>query len=158
MTVKRRETVFTVMEVDPFISPSELRDSIVTWTGLKNADIVVKGMRESRGGGQTATIAVREEMAAALRSVDKVKIHWQYCKVRERFTPLRCFRCLEYGHSTYQCKGKDRGRCCFSCIKEGHRAQECLNEAWCLSCSESGHRTDTMACPKYRDAVFGKQR
>ncbi|XP_057656717.1 uncharacterized protein LOC130894134 [Diorhabda carinulata] len=156
MTVKRKESVFTVMEVDPSITPSELKEVVCEWTGIDREEIEVRGMRESRGGGQTATLAIREERAAALRSAQKIKVHWQYCSVKERFTPLRFYRCLEYGHSTYNCSGKDRSRCCFKCIKEGHRAQECQNEAWCLSCDDKGNRTDTMACPKHTNIVFGK--
>ncbi|XP_056647215.1 reticulocyte-binding protein homolog 2a-like [Diorhabda sublineata] len=156
MTVKRKEAIFTVMEVDPSVTPLELKEAVCQWTGIDGEEVEVRGMRESRGGGQTATLAIREERAAALRTAQKIKVHWQYCSVKERFTPLRCYRCLEYGHSTYNCSGKDRSRCCFNCIKEGHRAQECQNEAWCLSCDSKGHRTDTMACPKYRNTVFGR--
>lgn len=44
--------------------------------------------------------------------------------------PLKCFRCLGYGHIRAECneKNEDRSNSCFLCNLEGHKAVDCPNK------------------------------
>lgn len=61
-----------------------------------------------------------------LLAVGRIKIGVVSCRVRvpvRRVT--RCYRCLQYGHMSKECKGPDRTRCCRRCGEDGHKAISC---------------------------------
>uniref|UniRef100_A0A6P7H029 Cellular nucleic acid-binding protein homolog n=1 Tax=Diabrotica virgifera virgifera TaxID=50390 RepID=A0A6P7H029_DIAVI len=76
----------------------------------------------------------------------------------EKHTPVRCYKCLLYGHNLYECKGESRVACCYNCFNSGHTAVQCSGTAYCLTCKEEGHRMDRMTCPAYRACVYGRGR
>lgn len=154
---KKNEVNFDIWDLDPSVNEQELVTAVCGWTGLNQAEMKVRSLRENRGGGQTARVCVRKEMADKMRRHSRIKVHWQFCRVRERFTPLRCYRCMEYGHNSYSCKNEPRGKACFKCLQEGHSVSDCRNEAMCLTCKEIGHRMDSMECPKYREFTIEKK-
>ena len=47
--------------------------------------------------------------------------------------PLRCRKCLVYGHHERYCKKK---QCCTNCSREGHIAEDCIAEPFCRACKE----------------------
>lgn len=139
---KKNEVNFEIMDLDPSVKEQELIIAVCGWTGLDQAELNVRSLRENRGGGQIARVCVRKE--EEMRRHRRIKVHWQYCRVRERLTPLRCYRCMEV-----------RVKTCFKCLK--HNVRDCVNEATCLTCKESGYRMDSMECTKYKELVFDKK-
>lgn len=97
------------------------------------------------------------DRADALRQVRHIKIGLVACRAKEIITPLRCFRCLEYGHNSQKCEGEDRSTQGLNCGKEEHRVQECKEEPICRKCKVVGHRMNTMRCPEFRDMVYGRR-
>uniref|UniRef100_A0A6P7GV54 Uncharacterized protein LOC114343281 n=1 Tax=Diabrotica virgifera virgifera TaxID=50390 RepID=A0A6P7GV54_DIAVI len=149
-TIRRKENFFTIANLDPRVSEKSLREGIKSYTGIPEGEIDIKVLRTNRHGEQVATIA--EE----LRKYGTIKIGWTRCPVMERYAPVRCLKCLKFGHSTYECKEASRAACCYNCLKTGHIAANCNNKAYCSVCKEEGHRMDRMACPAYRALVYGR--
>uniref|UniRef100_A0A182N9Y3 CCHC-type domain-containing protein n=1 Tax=Anopheles dirus TaxID=7168 RepID=A0A182N9Y3_9DIPT len=57
----------------------------------------------------------------------------------------RCYRCMEKGHRSRQCRGMDRSHCCFRCGSEGHQAFGCRSPPRCLVCGR-GQQTGSPKC------------
>ncbi|XP_056643829.1 DNA-binding protein HEXBP-like [Diorhabda sublineata] len=90
--------------------------------------------------------------------MDTVRIGWAPCQVRARVKITRCFKCLEFGHRTKECKGTDNSKMCLKCGKDNHKARDCLNKSYCLTCKKDGHRADQTACPYYLKLVKEKSK
>uniref|UniRef100_A0A182T8G9 CCHC-type domain-containing protein n=1 Tax=Anopheles maculatus TaxID=74869 RepID=A0A182T8G9_9DIPT len=65
----------------------------------------------------------------------------------EEQQPPRCFRCMERGHRSRECKGTDNSGRCLRCGQEGHRIINCKKAPNCLTCGLS-HQTGSGKCAK----------
>uniref|UniRef100_A0A6P7GZU2 Uncharacterized protein LOC114349033 n=1 Tax=Diabrotica virgifera virgifera TaxID=50390 RepID=A0A6P7GZU2_DIAVI len=155
--IRRKETYFTITRLDPGVSEKSLKKSIRSYTGIPEEEVDVRVLRTNKYGEQVATITVRPSKAEELRKYGSIKVGWVICPVMERHNPIRCYKCLKFGHNTYDCKEESRAACCYNCLKNGHTAVNCTNKAFCLVCKEEGHRMDRMACPAYRALVYGRR-
>jgi hypothetical protein len=89
--------------------------------------------------------------AAAKKAAEagRLIVGWVSAKV-EALQPrsLRCFRCLEKGHTKALCK--DRSGRCYRCGQPGHTAAGCAVEPHCPLCSDlgcpAGHRLGAPSC------------
>lgn len=109
-----------------------------------------------RGGFFGTQVAyLRLPVADAKKVIEKkkLKIGWSVCPVSVLQPPSvdRCYRCLESGHKSYDCKGPDRSKMCRRCGEEGHKAQECDKAPRCLICASKkqarNHAMGGPACP-----------
>ncbi|KAK9731282.1 hypothetical protein QE152_g13795 [Popillia japonica] len=82
-----------------------------------------------------------------------MKIGWVGCRVRKRVTLIRCYRCLDFGHTRAGCNGPDRSDLCVNCCQPGHQVKDCTNKPFCRKCQTGDHRSDTTKCPAFRDQV-----
>nr|CAH7723635.1 unnamed protein product [Callosobruchus chinensis] len=57
---------------------------------------------------------------------------------------VQCFRCLRYGHTASQCKGKEK---CQNC-SEDHIGDGC-EKIYCVHCKSSEHNSISKKCPMY---------
>lgn len=95
---------------------------------------------------QTATILLPTDTAVKLLKKDKgrIKIGWIYCKIREKQQLTRCFKCLDFGHISNNCKGPDRRNVCYKCGKEGHHIKDCKGSTQCIICKVKNLSCDHM--------------
>lgn len=94
--------------------------------------------------------------AAMRRLLQRPRIHvgWSRCRVEEKFSPGRCFKCLELGHVAAKCQEKeDKAKRCFKCGESDHIIKDCKNAAKCIQCNITGHKMDSMLCPVYAKYV-----
>lgn len=121
-------------------------------------------LRKSFGETQTAVISLQLTGAVKLLKAGRIKIGWVVCRIRERTTLMRCFRCLEYGHQAKQCRSaEDRSKCCRRCGLEGHIAKFCEKEPHCMFCrkdrpEDARHIAGSSSCPVFRRALTKKRR
>ena len=60
---------------------------------------------------------------------NKIKIGWVNCRIREKVSPIKCYKCLEYGHIIKTCKSLiDRSKNCLKCGQHGHFIKSYMNE------------------------------
>ncbi|XP_057656843.1 uncharacterized protein LOC130894215 [Diorhabda carinulata] len=156
VTTRNRGTVFSVIDLDPAVTSEEVKAAVEKQTGLAGL-VEIKLIRNTKFGGQMCLLSVPNNKAGKLRELGTIKMGWSACRARERIVPLRCYKCLEYGHSLTSCKGEDRSKQCLNCGGLNHRAQECKAVSKCMACKVDGHRMDTMKCPEYRKLVLEKK-
>lgn len=103
-----------------------------------NPDVV--RLRKGKDGTQVA--AVRLPLIDAKKALKKgsLDVGWSICPVSVLQQPDACFRCLERGHKSYNCKGPDRSKLCMRCGGEGHKAKGCEQPLKCPICT--GKRDD----------------
>jgi hypothetical protein len=154
--VRRGDKTLHVMDMDAVITEEELLAEMVNQFQVSEKDMLIKNIRPTSSGKQKATIMCNYDVAQKILDVGKVKIGWISCRIKERVTIQRCYRCHGYGHSARDCKGPNRKNACFRCEKEGHRADSCQNEEFCCDCDKEGHRAGTLKCPSYRKILRSK--
>ncbi|KAK9701257.1 Zinc knuckle [Popillia japonica] len=139
-------------------------------------DLEIKSMRPTRDGNQIATVQVSRANANMLVKLGRVKIDWVSCRIRERITIIRCYKCLEFGHASRVCQGLDRSNLCLNCnqpghkakdckeahycptCRPGHKAKDCKEAHYCPTCSSGDHRADTTKCPKFRQMMSAQRK
>lgn len=152
------ETTLQCKNLDETVTAEDLLDAITAQclTGTLSAPVQ---LRKYNQGTQTATFKLPAKIAAMVLKVGKIKVNWSVCPVSAIERPTVCFRCLEYGHKSWACKGPDRSKLCRRCGAEGHQSKGCTAKAKCLICTGDGsnHTTGSYTCPSFRSA-FDKLR
>lgn len=148
------ETTLQCKNLDETVTAEDLLDAITTQclTGTLSAPVQ---LRKYSQGTQTATLKLPAQIAAMVLKVGKIKVNWSICPVSVVERPTVCFRCLEYGHKSWACKGPDRSKLCRRCGAEGHQSKDCRDKAKCLICLGDGgsHATGSYNCPSFRSAM-----
>ncbi|CAF1072683.1 unnamed protein product [Brachionus calyciflorus] len=90
----------------------------------------------------------------------KIKVGASFIRVspwRFGLSPDRCFKCLEFGHSSQNCSGKEK---CLRCAKEGHSHKSCKGtdpkDFRCANCC-ANHAACSKICPELNKAVEEKK-
>ncbi|XP_041632412.1 uncharacterized protein [Drosophila kikkawai] len=144
---------FRIWDLDELTIKEELEDALVKQANLPSNSVTVKGLRALATGSQSATFTVPAGFAGALNNLGKVKVGWTRCRIKELEHQLKCYRCLDTGHTASRCRSPvDRSKACFKCGKEGHKIAECQNPANCFKCEQlkrkdTRHQAGSRSCP-----------
>lgn len=154
------EVVLQIKDIDEVTSKEEIIDALRKFSdNMKNLQCdVLKALRPAYGSTQTATISLNAHLANKLLDAGKIKIGWVVCRIRQKITPKKCFKCLDFGHIAVNCKSSnDFSKCCIKCGEAGHKIQNCTKAPKCLLCTNgkqiANHITGSMICPKYKKAI-----
>ena len=107
------------------------------------------------GDVQTAVVRLTEADARSLFRLDKLRVGWVSCRIREHVEVARCFRCQGYGHASRGCTLPGRKDACWRCGGASHVAKECKAPPRCLTCADRGekdvaHAWGSDSCPIFR--------
>lgn len=156
----KEEMVIECKGVDDITTKSEICQAFSKALNIPDLDeSIVKSIRRSYGGTQTAKMALPIQTAKNAIQLNKIKIGWSVCRIRESKKVTKCFRCLEYGHVSKYCKGEiDRSNLCLRCGLEGHKIKDCNAEPCCMLCKARGkedlhHVAGNYTCPIFRSAL-----
>lgn len=156
--IKTNESTIHITDIDASIDENELRKEIKETEGILENQVRIISMRPTQNGNQTATVALKREIATRIVNRGKIKIGWVLCRVRKRVSLLRCFRCHLFGHKKEECTQDDRTELCLKCTKSGHKAKDCQNTPACIVCNIEGHRVDQTKCPHFRKLIMDTRR
>lgn len=153
-----QEIVIECRDLDEITTPEEIRTAIEEQFTISLPESAIRNVRKAYGETQTAVLGLSVDQAQILLAAKKAKIGWSICRFRELVQPLKCFRCLGFGHIAAGCTDVDRSKMCRKCGEVGHIAKTCTKTPQCLLCtnesgSEANHITGSSRCPKYRSAL-----
>lgn len=147
-----------ILDIDATTTKEEVAMAIRKQTGRSELqDNMVTSMRPCKDGNQIATVQVSPGIANKLLKAGRMKIGWVGCRVRKRVTLIRCYRCLDFGHTREGCNGPDRSDLCVNCCQPGHQVKDCTNKPFCRKCQTQDHRSDTTKCPAFRALLKPQQ-
>lgn len=145
--------------LDETTTAQDLHNSLVSqFQGIRLEPEDVRGLRRMRDGTQIASVLMCANDAIAVINRGVVTVGWSRCRIAQDVRPIRCFRCLEFGHRAPYCKSVDRSDCCLRCGEHGHKAKGCVAPPRCLICSsdvDKNHATGGFACPTYKANTKG---
>ncbi|GGS28697.1 hypothetical protein GCM10010252_78100 [Streptomyces aureoverticillatus] len=135
---------FRVTGMDISATPSEVVAAIALAGQCPQADVQVGEIRKVPRGMGTTWARCPAQAARAICHAGKLSIGWSEAKVLAlEQRSLRCFKCLEVGHTGKLCTGEeDRASRCYRCGAEGHRAATCTEPQKCPLCTDRGHKGD----------------
>lgn len=148
--IKKVDIKLTGLELTT--SKEEITEAIVNLGNTSLEEVKVSDIRLDNRDLRTAWIQCSIKAAIKLMEKRKVEVGWTtvICELMEN-KPLRCYRCLETGHSKANCRNTiDRSGTCFNCGARGHVASACSNPPNCLVCRHYGkqanHRVGGYKC------------
>lgn len=155
-----QEVVVECLNMDEVTTEDDFRTALKTQLELEDGQC--EGpirMRKAYGATQIGSIKVALPVANKILEKGKLKVGWSICPLRVPQQPLRCYKCMSFGHQSKNCQGADRSKACWRCGVDGHQAKDCKGEPKCLLCTDEGsnkHATGSFSCKAYKEAV-GKQ-
>lgn len=152
LTEKTGKVVIRDLDVD--VSEDEIKKAINDAIGKNiTMDVQMPTVHNSRGH-LLAFITLPINEIKTLLQQTRIHIGWSRCRIEEKITLQRCYKCLGFGHMAAKCiKKEDKGNHCFKCGESNHKVKECSNNLMCLECNVPGHRMDSMACPTYAKLI-----
>lgn len=119
-------------------------------------------IRQSYQGTGFIFVTCPVSVAKLLSEKGRLLVGWSSVQVVAlEARPLRCFRCMELGHTRPQCTAStDRGELCFRCGGAGHKAANCQRtDPHCVVCADSGkpsgHIMGGRSCTPPKRKVVG---
>lgn len=155
---KSNDITLQITNIDADVDEAQLKTEIAQCNKNIGGDIRIISLREMRNGNQMATIKINKKEGEKLEKRGRIKIGWSFCKIWKKVRINRCFRCLEYGHRTVDCRGEDRSETCINCGQSGHKAKMCSNHPRCTTCNKEGHRADQRKCPAFKKLMDDEEK
>ena len=148
-----------IRDIDCLTSVEEIEAALKV--ALKDpGPIKVRLSRPNLGEQRSSAVEMDEQADFKLVKKGIIKLGLGNCRVRLQATPLRCFRCLAYGHIASKCEGPDRSKLCFKCGMENHKADDCRGKLRCFLCKsaklkgkELNHFPGSRKCSEFRKAI-----
>lgn len=141
-----------IIGFDETTDREEITKEIIRICECGEDDIRVSNIRRTMRGTGIAWVVCSVETAIKLLEKGRVRIGWATVRCETANTrPLRCYKCMETGHSRYNCRSSiDRSGNCFNCGELGHTANNCANKPRCMVCKQygkpHGHRMGGNEC------------
>lgn len=153
-----------IVDLDPGVEEEEVRAALVAAivapddpdSEATRSQVALTGFWRLRSGVMIATAKIPQTAA----KLEALKVGWTVAKVRPRRPePIRCYRCLGFGHSSIRCKGPDLTDKCRKCGGSGHQEKTCGEEDKCVACDRLGlaytpHRSGSSGCLAKRRAII----
>lgn len=153
----KKEKVIVIKYLDEITTKEEIAEALsLQLANFECNETMVKWLSKGYGGTQNAGISLPADQAYKLLAVEKIKIGWSICRIKEIIQPKRCFKCMEFNHNSNDCKGVDRSKKCRKCGEEGHYVKVCTNTLKCMLCAgiaDHNHIYGSTRCPVYRRAM-----
>ena len=148
------EATVQCRQLDEFTTEAELAEAVEKQCKVSLSVAAIR-LRAGPRGTQVASFKLPVDEANKAIAVGKIKVGWSVCSLRVFSPPLACYRCLEPGHKSHECKGLDRSKNCRRCGGLGHLMRDCQKPPECMLCPKgvgSNHITGSSNCPVFKGA------
>lgn len=155
------KVTYEIRDVDPTLEKEEIAVELAREIKLEAQEIEVKSVRFGYGGTKTAIVCLPSKVLNSIEGESKLKLGFTYCRIRRTHNLIRCFKCHEFGHLSYNCSAKTNGQeLCRRCGTLGHQINNCQAIRCCVLCTRKGvpaakaeHVAGAVNCPQYREYV-----
>lgn len=132
-----------IRDVDSYTTTEEVEEAVRrelkdTGKEILNTWVTKPNRREQC----LALITIDEVSANKLLNIGRIRIGLMYSAIRRAKTVTRCYRCLNFGHTKWDCKRPDRSKACYKCGTENHLAKNCPSTPHCFLCEEARKSSD----------------
>lgn len=115
--------------------------------------ITIKRMFKKQTNGQSYETGLYFITFNTRNIPTELKVGYEVLEVREYIPePMRCYRCLKFGHSQNYCKLE--ARMCGTCYKPEHidkmKKEKCTKNPRCANCGSNEHGSFNKECNMYR--------
>lgn len=137
---------------DDSVTASEVAAAVACAGACEVATVTCGEVRPGRYGSCAAWVRCPVLAARAILVAGRLAVGWGSARVELLDArPLRCFKCLEPGHTRALCPSEeDRSDQCYRCGEPGHKAGACHAMPRCTLCVAAGrpaeHRFGSKAC------------
>ncbi|XP_045536023.1 caskin-1-like [Papilio machaon] len=143
--------------LDDSTTPEEIKEAIIKKGACTTDQVRAGQLRQNRSGLYDIWAQVPVTTAKKLVT-GRFLVGWVAAKVTiGRPRELRCYRCMQQGHTASRCDAEDRSRLCYKCGQEGHKAASCPSQPNCILCTAAGkdakHRLGSLNCSAPRKTV-----
>lgn len=104
--VKEMKTV-VIRDLDETISAEDVKQAIKKKIGDETQIYVKLTEKEGERGNTLAFADVPTEKDNPLLRQKIICIRWRSCRIEEKITIKRSYKCLQFGHFAYQCKAEN---------------------------------------------------
>lgn len=132
------------MDMEDSTTKEEIATTLATIGGCSTNELRVSDIQRTAKGVRIAWLQCSVEAAIMILNEEKLRIGWATVKCEMAPPkPLRCFKCLETGHSRQNCRSEiDRSNNCYNCGELGHSAAQCNKNPECIICKYYRKRYD----------------
>ena len=147
-----------IRDLDSLTTAEDVEEAIERHTGDSEGVFSVRILKANSREPKMALVQINARKATQLLNSQRIKIGWVYCRVRQRIAVNRCYKCLDFGHTTQNCRGPDRSNDCLKCGTTGHKAIDCTSPERCVLCKEKGqtnydHQSGSGRCCVFKTAL-----
>lgn len=160
----RPRVTFEIKGIDPTLTSEDIKSEIAREFGdTSGTEVEIKTTRFGYGGTKNAIVVLTAEGAAVMDKERRIKIGLTYCKCGRAPDVVRCFRCHDFGHRSYECTTRNSvADICRRCGAAGHRIDGCTAKRCCILCIRKGmpsekaeHVAGAANCPQFRKYLAG---
>lgn len=154
---------YEIRDVDPTLEREEIRSEIAREMKIEASEVEIKTVRFSYGGTKIVIMTIPTSMLEKIGEENKIRIGYTTCRIKRTQNLVRCYRCHDFGHLSYNCKAELQGKeLCRRCGKIGHQINGCEAMRSCILCIRAGipaanaeHVAGAVGCPQYKKYVMG---
>ena len=142
---------FSTEEVKEAIQLAVLNVSVIKVSRLGYKNPERKGQASNNYIVKLANGAKAADFTA-IKFLLNQRVHWEKFKKNDI---IQCFRCQNFGHTSFNCQMKIR---CVKC-NDTHEIGKCARTAdeptkpFCVNCGETGHPANYRGCPHHKQLV-----
>lgn len=152
---------YEIKGIDPTLEREEIREELAKTLNINVDEVEMKTIRYGYGDTKIAIVTLPTKAEEIIKNEWKIKLGFTNCSIRKTQKLIRCFKCHDFGHLSYNCRLELNGKeLCRRCGVTGHQINGCQAIRCCILCTRKGilaanaeHIAGAANCPQYKKYI-----